>query len=52
MTLQQVQTELQNRLPDNTTGQISPADVRQPLLALILVLIALEARITALEDDD
>lgn len=47
-----IRTELDQRLPDNTEGLISPADVREPLLALVLAIIALEARVDALEDDD
>ena len=52
MTFEQVRTEMENRLPDNVSGQISPADVRQPLVALMVALIALDARVAALEDDD
>ena len=52
MSFETIQTEMQNRLPDNNQGLISPADVREPLLALMVALIALNARVTALEDDD
>ena len=51
MTLEQVKAEFEQKLPDNTTQLISPADVRDPLIALMVILIALDARVTALEDD-
>lgn len=47
----QVLSDLNAKLPDNTQELISPADVREPLVALVIAIIALEARVEELEDD-